>query len=146
MKVLFQKNVKGKGKIGDIKEVPDGYATNFLIAQGYAVRADDNVVEKLHREQEKNKEIKSVEDMKLAETLRTLGNTKSIRISNHPHSRGHLYSAVTAQEICTAIKEQHGIFISKNMILNYDKPIKEFGESEVKIGNKTHSITYKIFI
>jgi large subunit ribosomal protein L9 len=146
MKVLFLKNVKGKGKIGDIKEVPDGYAINFLIAQGYAVRADENIVEKLHAEQEKNKEIKTLEDIKLAETLKALGNTKSIRISNHPHSRGHLYSAVTAQEICTAIKEQHGIFISKNMILNYDKPIKEFGESEVKIGNKNNSIIYKVFV
>lgn len=146
MKVLFSKNVKGKGKIGDIKEVPDGYATNFLIAQGYAVRADEHVVEKLHAEQEKNKEIKTLEDMKLSETLKALGNTKSIRISNHPHSRGHLYSAVTAQEICNAIKEQHGIFISKNMILDYDKPIKEFGESEVKIGNKNNSIIYKVFV
>lgn len=146
MKVLFLKNIKGKGKIGDIKEVPDGYAINFLVAQGYAIRADENVVEKLHAEQEKNKEVKTLEDIKLAETLKALGNTKSIRISNHPHSRGHLYSAVTAQEICTAIKEQHGIFISKNMILNYDKPIKEFGESEVKIGNKNNSIIYKVFV
>ena len=146
MRVLFQKSVKGKGKVGEIKEVPDGYATNFLIAQGYAVRADETVVEKLQAEQEKNKEIKTLEDIKLAETLRALGNTKSIRISNHPHSRGHLYSAVTAQEICNAIKDQHGIFISKSMILNYDKPIKEFGESEVRIGTKDNSIIYKVFV
>ena len=146
MKVLFQKNVKGKGKIGEVKEVSDGYAVNFLIAQGFAVRADEIVVEKLHAEQEKNKEIKTLEDLKVIETLNALRATKSIKISGHPHSRGHLYSAVTAQEICTAIKEQHNIFISKAMILNYDKPIKEFGESEIRIGDKNQSITYKVFV
>lgn len=146
MKVLFTKKVQGKGKIGDIKEVPDGYAINFLIAKGYAVRADEKVVEKLNAEQQKNTEIKTLEDMKLAETLNALRATKSIKISNHPHSRGHLYSAVTAQEICNAIKEQHNIFVSKSMILNYDKPIKEFGESEVRIGDKKQSIVYKVFI
>jgi large subunit ribosomal protein L9 len=146
MKVLFIKNLKGKGKISDIKEVPDGYAVNFLIAQGYAVRADNAIVEKLHTEQQKNAEIKTLEDIKFSETLNALKNTKSVRISGHPHSRGHLYNAVTAQEICNAIKDQHGIFISKAMILNYDKPIKEYGESEVKIGNKEQSIMYKVFI
>lgn len=146
MKVLFVKNLKGKGKTGDVKEVPDGYASNFLIPQGYAVRADEVVVEKLKAEQQKNAEIKTLEDIKLSETLNALKNTKSIKISNHPHSRGHLYSAVTAQEICNAIKEQHGIFISKAMILNYDKPIKEYGESEVRIGDKNQSITYKVFV
>jgi large subunit ribosomal protein L9 len=146
MKVVFIKNVKGKGKTGEIKEVPDGYATNFLIAKGFAVRADKEVVEKLTAEQEKNAQIKSLEDMKLAETLEALSTTKSIKISNHPHSHGHLYSAVTAQEICNAIKEQHNIFISKNMILDYDKPIKEYGESVVRIGNKNQSILYKVFV
>ena len=57
MKVLFTKNVRGKGKVGDIKEVPDGYAVNFLIAQGYAVRADGQVVEKFTKEKEKISEI-----------------------------------------------------------------------------------------
>lgn len=146
MRVLFQKTIKGKGKVGEIKEVADGYAMNFLIANGYAVRADKIVVEKLHAEQQKNAEIKTLEDIKISETLSALKNTKSIKISNHPHSRGHLYSAITAQEICNAIKEQHNIFIPKSMILNYDKPIKEYGESEVRIGNKDQSILYKIFV
>lgn len=146
MKVLFKKNVKGKGKVGEVKEVSDGYAINFLIAQGYAVRADEVVVEQLNAEQQKEAEQKAIENQKLKETLNALRATKSIKISNHPHSRGHLYSAVTAQEICTAIKEQHNIFISKNMILDYDKPIKEYGQSEIKIGDKNQSITYKVFV
>ena len=146
MKVLFTKNVRGKGKVGDIKEVPDGYAVNFLIAQGYAVRADGQVVEKFTKEKEKISEIEFAKEKELKETLKKLAATQSIKISGHPHSRGHLYSAVTAQEICNAIKTQHDIFITKDMIMHYDKPIKEIGGFEIHIGNKKHSITYKIFI
>lgn len=146
MKVLFTKNLKGKGKTGEIKEVPDGYATNFLIAQGYAVRADGHVIEKVAQEKEKLSEIEVAKDRELADTLKKLAATQSIRITGHPHSRGHLYSAVTAQEICNAIKNQHGIFIAKDMIMHYDKPIKEIGGFEITIGNKKRSIPYKLFI
>lgn len=145
MKVLFIKNLKGKGIIGEIKDVPDGYAINLLIPQGYAVRADEQVIEQLNTKQQKEAEMREVEHAKIKATLDSLRATKSIKISNHPHSRGHLYNAVTAQEICITIKEQHNIFISKEMILNY-KPIKEYGESEVKIGNKDQSIIYKVFV
>lgn len=146
MKVLFMKNLKGKGKIGEIKEVPDGYATNFLIAQGYAVRADGQVVEKVIKEKEKLSEIEFTKEKELLDTLKKLSATQSVKISGHPHSRGHLYSAVTAQEICNAIKTQHGIFITKDMILHYDKPIKEIGGFEIQIGTKKHAIAYKLFI
>lgn len=146
MKVLFTKNLRGKGKVGDIKEVPDGYAVNFLIAQGYAVRADGQVVEKFTKEKEKLSEMEIARDRELAETLKKLASTQSIKISGHPHSRGHLYSAVTAQEICNAIKAQHNIFITKDMIMHYDKPIKEIGGFEITIGNKKRSIPYKLFI
>ncbi len=146
MKVLYVKSLRGKGKPGDIREVPDGYAVNFLIAKGYAVRADEQVIEKLNQEQQKNSEIKTLHDMEVADLLKKLHATKSVKISGHPHSRGHLYSAVTAQEICNAIKDQHGIFIPKAMILNYDKPIKEIGGFEIQIGEKHQSIPYQVFV
>ena len=55
MRVLFQKTIKGKGKAGEIKEVPDGYAMNFLIAQGYAVKATEAIVEQQKKQIEQSR-------------------------------------------------------------------------------------------
>jgi large subunit ribosomal protein L9 len=69
MKVIFLKDVKGQGKKNEIKEVSDGYATNFLIKKGYAVKATDNNVFKVSKEVseqklEENLLIKELQDVK----------------------------------------------------------------------------------
>ncbi len=69
MKVIFIKDVKKQGKKNEIKEVSDGYANNFLIKKGYALRADENNIKKLSNELESNKLketllIKDMEDLK----------------------------------------------------------------------------------
>ena len=69
MKVLFIKNLKGKGIIGEIKDVPDGYAINLLIPQGYAVRADEQVIEQLNTKQQKEAEMREVEHAKIKATI-----------------------------------------------------------------------------
>ena len=69
MKVIFIKDVKKQGKKNEIKEVSDGYANNFLIKKGYALRADESNIKKLSNELESNKLketllIKDMEDLK----------------------------------------------------------------------------------
>lgn len=146
MKVIFIKNVKGVGKIDEVKEVADGYAENFLIRQGAAVRATPELIAKL---EDKKLDAKKEHDTKAAEVVQTLAAlkaTKGITIRGHAHSKNALYQAITAQEIAHAIHEQHAIFIPKDYILHYEKPIKETGEHTVSIGTKTHSINYSVSV
>lgn len=146
MKVIFIKNVKGVGKIDEVKEVADGYAENFLIRQGSAVRATPELITKL---EDKKRGAKTERDAKIADVIQTLATlkvTRGITIRGHAHSKNVLYQAITAQEIAHGIYEQHNIFIPKEYILHYEKPIKEIGTHIVLIGTKTHSINYSVSI
>jgi large subunit ribosomal protein L9 len=147
MKVIFIKNVKGIGKINDVKEVSDGYAQNFLIPSGSVIRATDEAIAKIKEGQKVSSEQEMRKEEELKQLLTTIKNTGSATLTGHAHdSKGHLYQAVTAQEICHAIKASHDIFITKDMILDYTKPIKTVGEHIVTIGTKKQSITYQVII
>ena len=146
MKVIFIKNVKGIAKKDDVKEVSDGYALNFLIPQGSAVRATNEALAKVQMNQKLVSEQNTKKDQEMQELLANLSKTRSITISGHPESKGHLYQGITAQEICNAIHSQHNIFLPKDLVMHYDKPIKEVGEHTIQIGNKDHSIIYHVII
>lgn len=145
MKVVFRKNVKGIGKIDEIKEVADGYALNFLIPSGSAVRATDGVIASIAAKKADQEKYEVIKDTQLRELLATLSRTNGVTIHGHPHSKNSLYQAITVQEIVHAINEQHHIFVPKDLILDY-KPIKETGDHTLTIGTKKQSIRYIIKI
>ncbi len=147
MKVLFKKNVKGIGKIDEVKNVADGYALNFLIPSGSAVRATDELVTAVVAKKETNAATEAQKEAASKDLVAQVGKTHSVTISGHAHDgKGKLYQGITAQEIAHAIHEKHGLFLTKDLILNYDKPIKEVGEHAVTIGTKKHSIQYKVIV
>lgn len=146
MKVIFVKHVKGKGKAGDIKDVPEGYAQNFLIPSGAAIRATDEAVAKVAEGKKLSAESEQKKERDLADLLKRISATKSVTIADHPHSKNTLFNAITAQEICHAIQSRHGIFVSKDLILDYKNPIKEIGEHSVMIGDKKQHISYAIIV
>lgn len=147
MKVIFIKNVKNIGKVNDIKDVADGYALNFLIPSGSVIRATDEAIAKIKEGQKLATEAEMQKERELKNLLATLAKTNSVTLIDHAHdTKGHLYQAITAQEICHAIKNSHDIFITQDMILDYKKPIKAVGEHMITIGTKKHSISYKIII
>lgn len=145
MKVVFRKNVKGIGKIDEIKEVADGYALNFLIPSGSAVRATDDVIASIASKKADQQQYEAVKDAQLKELLHHLSQSGGVTISNHPHSKNSLYQAITVQEIVHAINEQHRIFVPKDLVMDY-KPIKETGEHNITIGTKKQSLSYTIKI
>lgn len=146
MKVIFLKSVKGIAKKDEVKEVSDGYALNFLIPSGSAVRATPEILEKVTAQQKIVSEQNLKKDSEMKQLLENLAKTKSVIISGHPESKGHLYQGITAQEICHAVHDQHKIFIGKELILHYEKPIKEVGNHEIQIGNKDRSIKYLVVV
>lgn len=144
MKVVFLKNVKGVGKIHEIKEVADGYALNFLIPSKSAVRATDDIISKMKKDQQTSAHQEAASAAELSQLLHTISQTKAITLTGHPHAKGSLYQSITAQEIAHAIHTQHSIFIPKEYVLDYTKPIKEIGSHSIKVGTKQKNISYTV--
>ena len=130
MKVIFNADVKGQGKKGELKEVSDGYARNYLLPKKLASEATaDNI-----------NAIKLKEKARIAQIARekeqALENSKKLEgvqviIKARAGDSGKLFGAVTSQEISDALKEQFGIEIEKNKIVQAE-PIKNFGSYTVK--------------
>ena len=130
MKVIFSTDVRGQGKKGEMKEVSDGYARNYLIPRGLAAEATaDNINAMKLKEKAKAAQI-AREKAQAEENARKLEGVQ-VLIRARAGSSGKLFGAVTSQEICDALKEQFGIEIEKNKIVQAD-PIKTFGSYQVK--------------
>ena len=131
MKVILQQDVKGQGKQGQLVEVADGYARNFLIPRKLAVIATtDNMT--AMKQQEKARQRKMEADK--ATALEVAGKLEGVVVRIPARSAGaggKLFGAVTSKEISEALAEQHGVVIEKNKIIQ-DEHIKTFGPHEVK--------------
>ena len=130
MKVILQKDIRGKGKKGQMIEVAEGYARNFLLPKGLAVLATADAMNTM-RLQEKAKAKADAEAKaaatEIAEKLKGL----QVKVVSKGGEGGKLFGAVTGREIAAALKEQHGVDIdSKKLVL--DEPIKSFGSYQVK--------------
>lgn len=139
MKVLLTQDVKGLGKAGEIKTVKDGYGQNFLLPQGKAKLATDEVIEtwkadEAKRAEEAAKELEQLKELK--EKLDSL----TVNMSKKVGANGALFGAITKDEIAEAIKEQHNLEVDKKHI-EVDKPIKNTGvfELDVKLGHGLHA-------
>lgn len=130
MKVIFNTDVRGQGKKGEMKEVSDGYARNFLLPRKLAVEATaDNLNAYNLREKAKAKQLAADKALAQENSKKLEGITVTIRAK--AGSGGRLFGAVTSKEISDALREQHGIEIEKNKIVQSD-PIKTFGSFTVK--------------
>ena len=130
MKVILQEDVKGQGKKGELVNVSDGYARNFLLPRKMAIAATpENMA--VMKQQEKERKKKMETDR--AAALETASKLEGIvvRIQARAGGAGKLFGAVTSKEISEALSEQHGIEIEKNKIVQ-DEQIKTFGPYEVK--------------
>ena len=130
MKVIFNVDVRGQGKKGEMKEVSDGYARNYLIPRNLAAEATvDNI--NAMKLREKAKAAQAAREKALAEeNARKLAGIQVI-IRAKAGSGGKLFGAVTSQEISDALKAQHDIDIEKNKIVQAE-PIKTFGSYTVR--------------
>ena len=130
MKVIFNQDVRNQGKKGDLKEVSDGYARNFLIPRGLASEATkDNLNAQKLQEKAKAKQIEK-EKALAAENAQKLEGIV-IKISAKAGGQGRLFGSITSKEISEALLDQHDITIEKNKIVQAD-PIKTYGNFEIK--------------
>ncbi len=130
MKVIFNVDVRGQGKKGEMKEVSDGYARNYLLPRKLATEATaDNINAMKLKEKARQAQI-AREKAQAEENAKKLGSVQAV-IRAKAGAGGKLFGAVTSQEISDALREQFGIEIEKNKIVQ-SEPIKTFGAFSVK--------------
>ena len=130
MKVIFNTDVRGQGKKGEMMDVSDGFARNYLMPRGRASPATADAVNAL-KLKEKAKAAQMAKEKAAAEENAKRLSGVVVQISARAGQGGRLFGAVTSQEIAEALREQHGIEIEKNKIVQAE-PIKQFGSYEVK--------------
>ncbi|MBQ9941069.1 MAG: 50S ribosomal protein L9 [Clostridia bacterium] len=126
MKVILLQDVRGQGKKGDLIEVSDGYARNFLFSKKLAVEADKTKLNELKNREEAAKFKKETEKAQAIETAKKIESVL-LKISVSGSADGRLYGAVTTMEIAQQLSEQYNIEIDKRKIVLND-PIKAFGK------------------
>ena len=130
MKVILQQDVKGQGKKGQMVEVSDGYARNFLLPRKLAVLATAENVNTM-KQQEKARRQQEAAEKAEAEALSKKLEGITVKVTANAGEGGRLFGAVTAKEISEQLKAQHDMELdSKKLVLA--EPIKTFGSFEVK--------------
>ena len=135
MRVVLRRDVDGVGKKGDIVDVADGYARNFLVPKGQAFTATKGVMTQANS-MRRSRDLKDAKDRAAAETVARTLVAAVIRIPAKAGKEGRLFGSVTATDVAEAVASQTGADIDRRR-LDLDEPIKALGTHEVPV--KLHS-------
>ena len=133
MKVILTQDVKGKGKKGQLIEVSDGYARNFMLPRKLAIEATADAVNTMRMNDKATAERIAREKAEAMETSKKLREL-TVVVKAKGGGAGRLFGSVTNQEIADSLKNQTGITLDKRKILIAD-PIKNVG---------TYTVTCKL--
>ena len=131
MKVILLKELQGKGGEGDVIDVNRGFANNFLLTQGYAVKATKGNLKQL---EERKKNIAKREEVRIADAnaLAAKLNDATVTVDAQVGEEGVLFGSVTAPMVAEAIEQQLDIQIDRRRV-ELGKPIKMVGTYEVPV-------------
>ena len=130
MKVILQQDVKGQGKKGQLVDVSDGYARNFLLAKKLAVPATPENVNTM-KQQEKARKAQEAAEKAEAEALSKKLESVTVKVAAKAGEGGRLFGAVTSKEISEALNAQFSLNIAKTKLV-LDEPIKACGSYKIK--------------
>ncbi len=131
MKVIFTQDVKGKGKKGEVKNVSDGYARNYLLKNNVAVEANQANLKALNAKKNKEKKLEEqeVEDAKqLKEKLANL----EVKLTAKSGEAGRLFGSITSKQIAETLKKDYQIKMDKRKF-ELDQPIRSLGYTNVPV-------------
>lgn len=142
MKVILKQDVKGQGKKGQLVQVSDGYARNFLLPRGLAVEADAQAMNDLKNKEEARLHHLAVEKKEAEDAAAKLSG-KTVKIVARAGQGGRLFGSVTTKEVAEELVKQYGVTIDKRKIAMADA--KAFGayEAELKFAQ---GVTAKITV
>lgn len=143
MKIILIKEVQGFGHAGEIKEVKEGYAKNFLIPKGLAVSANKHSLKMIN--DQKNKQIRQTEKVKTKKQLlaKKLKN-KTIEIKTTADETGTLYAGLDTKKISEELKKQ-GFSIESDEI-KLKTPIKTLGEYNLTVKLAGENLSIKLAV
>jgi large subunit ribosomal protein L9 len=131
MKVIFLKDVKGKGKKGEVKNVADGYAHNFLIKQGLAIEANQSSMSLLSAQKKKEEKL-AAEELAEAKKLKEVIEKVKVELTTKAGEGGRLFGSITTKQITEELQKKHGIKIDKRKMELADA-IRTLGHTKVPV-------------
>ena len=131
MKVVLRSDTIGVGKRGDIVDVADGFARNFLIPGGAAIAATDGIAHQA-QSMRRARDLRDVKDRESAETVAQKLVPMIISISARAGREGKLFGSITAQDIVDAVAAQAGVVVDRHKLQSHDT-IRTTGTHEVRV-------------
>jgi len=131
MKVILRSNVEGVGNTGDVVEVANGYAQNFLMPKGLAMRATEGAVSQA-ADMKRSRDLQDLKQREVAEEAAQRLEAVAISIQARVGQDDQLYGSVTTSDIAEAVQAQTGIELDRrNMSL--EEPIRQVGTHQVEM-------------
>lgn len=131
MKIILRKDLETLGKVGEIVNVKNGYARNYLIPRGYAYVATEGAIKALEIEKKRLQKRLEIDRMRAEELANELSQVQ-LTIPMKVGEEGRLYGSVTPIMIAEKLKEDYNYTIDKRQIV-LDEPIKSLGIFDIKI-------------
>ena len=135
MRIVLRADVDNVGKKGDIIEVADGFARNFLLPKGHAIPATDGIVSQASA-MRRSRDLKDAKDREAGETIARKLVPMVIKVSARAGGEGKLFGSITTQDVVAAVAEQAGVELDRRKV-HLDEPIRTVGTHEVPV--KLHS-------
>ena len=131
MKVVLRADVEHLGQKGDLVDVADGYARNFLVPRGLALRATSGI-QKQADAMRRNRDARDRREREAAQAIADQLDAPTIQIQARAGEGGRLFGSVTSSDIASAVQAQIGIEVDRRDIA-MDEPLKELGVSDLVI-------------
>lgn len=131
MKVIFLEDVKGKGKKGEVKEVPTGYAQNFLLKHNKAVEATPANMSTL-RGQQKRVEKDAAKELAEAKELKTKIEALTVTLKAKSGEGGRLFGSITSKQVAEELKKAEGLKIDRRK-MDLPEPIRSLGYTNIPV-------------
>lgn len=131
MKVILLKDVKGKGKKGDVVEVSVGYANNFLFKQNLAEEATPGNLKALKARKQKDKQAEQQEKNEAVQLKDKLEKI-TVELKAKSGEGGRLFGSITSKQIAEALKKHHKVKVDRRKI-ELEQPIRALGHSNVPV-------------
>ena len=135
MRLVLRADLADLGKRGDVVDVADGYARNYLLPKGHAIRATAGVTAQATA-MRRSRDLRDAKDREAAETVARTLVPAVIRIPARAGVGDRLFGSVTAADVVQAVTEQTGVVLDRRR-LRLEEPIKSLGNHEVPV--KLHS-------
>jgi len=131
VKVVLREDVENLGRKGDLIEVRDGYARNFLVPRGLALKATKGIV-KQSESMRRGREVREARDRTEAEEIAAKLSGARVQLQARAGEGGRLFGSITASDVADAVIAQTGIEIDRRK-LELDEPLKELGPAEIEL-------------